>query len=56
MFIITIKSIKLNKETKKLDHGFVDLKMFDVAKGKYEVEEEVLLNALNVYKVTDVVT
>lgn len=55
LFVITVRPVKLNVQTKMLDNGFVDLAMFGIAPEEYQDEEEVLMNALNVYRVKEVV-
>ena len=35
----------------KYDHGFVDINKYQLAVEAYAKEEEVLFNALNIYKV-----
>lgn len=40
---------------KNYDHGFVDINEHNLAPDKFAIEEEVLFNALNIFKVKEVV-
>ncbi len=41
---------------KSFDHGFVDLSLYKIASPQFIAEQEVLLNALNVYKITKIIS
>ena len=51
MFAIHIPSLTIPEEYDKYDHGFVDINKNNLAPQSLSDEEQVLFNALNVYKV-----
>ena len=42
------------KKFDKYDHGFVDINKHKLADSEFEIEEEILFNSLNIYKVLKV--
>ena len=42
------------KKYEPYDHGFVDINAHKLAPEKFAMEEEVLFNALNIYKVKNI--
>ena len=55
LFEITIKERVMPPKFKDFDNGFADLDFFKLSQPQYRGEEQVLLNALNVYKVVGIV-
>ena len=51
MFAIHIPNLTIPEEFDKYDHGFVDINENKLATSNFTDEEEVLFNALNVYKI-----
>jgi hypothetical protein len=55
LFEITIKERVIPAKFKDFDNGFADLDFYKLSQPKHFGEEEVLLNALNIYKVVGIV-
>ena len=51
LFVIHVEERDLPKKWDKYDHGFVDINQNKLASAAFVKEEEVLFNALNIYKV-----
>lgn len=51
MFVIHVPKLTIPEEFDKYDHGFVDINENKLATSNFTEEEEVLFNALNVYKI-----
>ena len=51
LFVIEIPEFKATTENEAYSHGFVDINHFYIAEGPYRTEQEILFNALNIYKV-----
>jgi hypothetical protein len=54
LFIIHVKGEKINSKYSIYDHGFVEINRYGLAAEAFEQEQEVLFNALNVYKVISI--
>ena len=54
IFVIEVPKKSIPKKYQAYDHGFVDINRNKLASDKFSEEEEVLFNALNVYKVLDI--
>jgi nucleoid-associated protein YejK len=54
MFVFKIKRMQIKEKLKIFDHGYVDINRHDIAAKHFKEEEEYILNALNVYKVTKI--
>ena len=54
MFVVEVPSMEINEKHDSYDHGFIDINENKLAPEKYMVEEEVLFNALNIYRVKKV--
>jgi hypothetical protein len=55
MFVIHIPQKRIPKKYRDYNHGFVDINKFNLQeKAELEEEEEVLFNALNVFKVMSI--
>jgi hypothetical protein len=55
IFVIHVKERTMIKKYEIYDHGFVDINRNKLATANFENEEEVLFNALNIYKVRDII-
>ena len=51
LFVVEVPSMEISEKHDSYDHGFVDINENKLAPEKYMVEEEVLFNALNIYRV-----
>ena len=54
IFAIHIPEMTILKKYEPYDHGFVDINAHKLAPAKFAMEEEVLFNALNIYKVKNI--
>lgn len=54
LFVIHIKERVLSEKYERYDHGFVDINRYKLAGKEFQGEEEVLFNALNIYKVSKI--
>ena len=54
IFVIEVKGGEIPAKYDSYDHGFVDINAYELAGKQFEGEEEVLFNALNVYRVTKI--
>ena len=51
LFVIHVNKKKMKDKFKNFDHGFVDINRYNLAPKGYEEQQEILFNALNIYKV-----
>lgn len=54
IFVINVPALTIPEKFNKYDHGFVDINKHQLASKEFSVEQEILFNALNVFKVTKV--
>lgn len=54
IFVIQVKAREISEKYRKYDHGFVDINRYSLATKQFQAEEEVLFNALNIYKITKI--
>ena len=54
IFVINVPEREILPKWDQYDHGFIDINANKLATQEFKDEEEVLFNALNIYKVKDV--
>lgn len=52
--MINVPPLVIPEKFNKYDHGFVDINKYGLASKEFSVEEEVLFNVLNVFKITKI--
>ena len=54
IFVVHVPEMVIPSKFDSYDHGFVDINAENLASSKFSIEEEILFNCLNVYKVLEI--